>query len=118
MSETDDFYRDVLSPTAHGVLSLARGQAEAGTKCKADMLAVKKEAYSDDDTVWSCANGFGYPDALMIDDNAIVDNDVDALADMISNTMADASGYGQAAGWQIQKSYDETMKDLRDKFSE
>lgn len=118
MSDDNDFYREVLSPHAHGVLSLARGQAEAGAKCKADMVAVKKEAFSDDNTVWACANGFGHPDALMIDDNAIVDNDVEDLADKISDTMIDASGYGQAAGWKIQSDYDEAMKELNTRFAE
>lgn len=112
MSDTEDYYREVLSGKAYGVLQEARAEAEAGEKSKAAMYEVKEDQFSDDESVWACSNGLGHIDALMIDDEAITNNSLEVLEDLVSDAMAGASGKGQAAGWQIVRDLDETIKKI------
>ncbi|MDM2402129.1 hypothetical protein PP613_23630 [Mycobacteroides abscessus] len=114
MSDTEDYYREVLTPKAYAVLQEARAEAEAGEKSKAAIYGVKEDKFSDDDSVWACANGLGEIGALMIDDEAITDNSLEALEDLVSETMAAASGAGQAVGWQLVRELDEEIKQLRE----
>jgi DNA-binding protein YbaB len=111
MSDAEDYYREVLTPKAYAVLQEARAEAEAGEKSKAAMYGVKEA--QDEESVWACANGLGEIVALMIDDEAITDNNLEALEDLVSDAMAGASGKGQAAGWQIVRELDEEIKQLR-----
>ena len=62
------------------------------------LAAVKAEAYSEDESVWACADGQGFVEALMIDDKAIAANTVEDLEDLISDALIDASARGQAEG--------------------
>ncbi|WP_454793758.1 YbaB/EbfC family nucleoid-associated protein [Mycolicibacterium lutetiense] len=62
------------------------------------LASVKAEAYSPGESVWACADGQGFIEALMIDDAAIVASTVEELEDLISDAMLDASARGQSAG--------------------
>lgn len=65
------------------------------------LAAAKAEAYSPGEAVWACADGRGFIEALMIDDEAIRANSVEELEDLISDALIDASTAGQAAGAEV-----------------
>lgn len=92
-----EFARQRLSGTVSGRQALA---------------AVKAEAYSADESVWACADGQGFIEALMIDDMAITANTVEDLEDLISDALIDASARGQAEGTTalgtVQPAYEAT----------
>ncbi|MBU8817565.1 YbaB/EbfC family nucleoid-associated protein [Mycolicibacterium goodii] len=111
-SEIDKILEENLSPKAMQVYREARQRQAVGAKLSEDIAAVKAEAYSPNDDVWACADGQGFITALMIDDDAIVNNSLEELEDLISDTMVEASGRGQAAGEALTNKLDAELKTI------
>ncbi|ETZ55295.1 hypothetical protein MAHJHV58_00190 [Mycobacterium avium subsp. hominissuis] len=113
----DETLRDVLSPKSLAVLEGVQALQSVGTRYAESVDAVREEALSPDSDVWACADGQGFIQAIMIDDDALSGRyTLEELEDAISDVMIDASGRGQAAGEQLSRAFmarlDALMKDV------
>lgn len=103
MSEIEQIVRDYLSPRAQKVVSDLFKIRDEGAKISEAVNSVREEGWSEDESVWACADGQGFIKALVIDDEAIRDNSAEELEELITDAMIEASGNGQAVGEELTK---------------
>ena len=99
---TVESLRDVLSPTALGVLEAGLAAARAAESFVASLSEIRAEGCSDSGEVWAAADGQGFCVALSIADTVLLGGyALEEVEDLISDAMIDAAGAGLAAGEQL-----------------